>query len=68
MERESKVIEVVREEKQKDRGCKRGKEKLQMMIERKSKFREDVREENKVTEDDMEEKQRYRGRWRVKAK
>ena len=38
------------------------------MIERKSKFREDVREENKVTEDDMEEKQRYRGRWRVKAK
>ena len=38
------------------------------MIERKSKFREDVREENKVTEDDMEEKQRYRGRWRGKSK
>ena len=48
---ETKVKKDVREEKQSYRECERGKAKLQGMIERKS----------KVTEEDGEEIQSYRG-------
>ena len=72
LEMKSKVTEDVREEKQIDRGCKRGKAILWRMLERKSNKKEDDGEEkkklqrmfernSKVREDVREEKQHCRG-------